>query len=293
MTGVRAATGAMVLATLLWGGTFVVLRDSLVEFPPAPLVFARFAGSTVVFALLLARRPGALRAAAPGGVLAGLLAAGGFLFQAVGLTSTSAGSSAFLTCGGTLFAAFFAWPLLGQRPAPVLAAGIALALAGSALLSLRGAFTVGPGEQWTMLGALLYALQVVALARVAPRVEPLALAGVQSLTIALALSAWAGPAARGLAALGTSGWWRFAYLVVAGSVVAPLLQIRAQRVLPPGRVGLLFALEPVFALAFAVGLGAERFAARWWWGAALILGAVLMVEGRAARAAAPGRRASG
>jgi drug/metabolite transporter (DMT)-like permease len=43
-------------------------------------------------------------------------------------------------------------------------------------------------------------------------------------------------------------------------------------------MGLLFALEPVFALLFAVTLGAERFEPRWWLGAGLILGAVVMVE---------------
>jgi len=57
-----------------------------------------------------------------------------------------------------------------------------------------------------------------------------------------------------------------------------LLQVYAQRTLPAGRMGLLFALEPVFALLFAVTLGAERFEPRWWLGAGLILGAVVMVE---------------
>ena len=47
-----------------------------------------------------------------------------------------------------------------------------------------------------------------------------------------------------------------------------------------GRVGLLFALEPVFALLFALTLGGEHFDLRWWAGAALILGAVALVEWR-------------
>ena len=42
--------------------------------------------------------------------------------------------------------------------------------------------------------------------------------------------------------------------------------MHAQRTLPPGRIGLLFALEPVFALAFALALRGERFVARWWAG---------------------------
>ena len=73
---------------------------------------------------------------------------------------------------------------------------------------------------------------------------------------------------------------RFGYLAVAGSTVAPLLQVLAQRVLPPGRIGLLFALEPVFALLFALTIGREHFTPRWWLGSALILAAVLFVEWR-------------
>jgi drug/metabolite transporter (DMT)-like permease len=86
------------------------------------------------------------------------------------------------------------------------------------------------------------------------------------------------------------GWLRFGYLTLAGSVAAPLLQIAAQRTLGAGRIGLLFALEPVFALLFAVTVGGERFVARWWLGAALILAAVLIVEWPAAVARSTARR---
>lgn len=274
----------MVLATALWGATFVVLRDSLTSLAPVPIVFGRFAAAALAFAAWLAgtRRPPD-RVAWVGGAIAGALMGGGYLCQAIGLTATSAGSSAFLTCAGTLFAGFFAWPLLGQRPTRTLALGILLAIAGSALLSLRRDFRFGTGELWTLLGALLFALQIVAVARFVPRADPVALTGVQSLAVAVLLLPFAGGAAGQFRVLQAAGWTRFAYLVVAGSVIAPLLQVRAQRVLAAGRVGLLFALEPVFALGFALTLGAERFAPRWWLGAALILCAVSLVEGRAAR----------
>lgn len=145
--GEAPAVAAMVAATLLWGGTFVAIRDTVVAIPPAMLVGARFAAAAAVFALLVAARG---RAPAARDVWAGLgtgvLMLGGYYFQAEGLRFTSAGSSAFLTCAGTLLAAFLAWPLLGQRPGGMLIAGIALALAGSALLSLREGLRLGRGN---------------------------------------------------------------------------------------------------------------------------------------------------
>ena len=284
--GEAAAVAAMVAATLLWGGTFVAIRDSVGAIPPATLVCGRFAVAAAVFAAALALRG---RSPAPrdvwAGVGSGALMLGGYFLQAEGLRHTSAGSSAFLTCAGTLLAAFFAWPLLRQKPTRVLAAGIAVAMAGSALLSLRDGLHLGRGEALTLLGAALYALQVVALGRVAATADPLVLTGAQAATVALALAPFARGAAGTFAALDPAGWGRFAYLAIAGSTIAPLLQVLAQRRLPPGRIGLLFALEPVCALVFALTLGAERFETRWWLGAGLILSAVVLVEWRAAAAA--------
>jgi len=281
MSAERRAIAAMVLATLLWGGTFVAIRDAVADIPPALLVASRFLGAGVLFALvLLVRRHVPARRELSGGALSGLLMVGGFYLQAVGLRSTSAGSSAFLTCAGTLLAAFWAWLLLRERPGMRLVAGIVIAMAGSALLSLRGGFRLGTGELLTLAGAALFALQVVAIARFAATTDPVAFTCVQSFAAGAVLLPFAAPSAHALGTLGGPNLARFAYLLVAGSTVAPLLQVFAQRTLSAGRMGLLFALEPVFALLFAVTLGAERFEPRWWLGAALILAAVVMVEWR-------------
>ena len=275
----RRALAAMVLATLLWGGTFVAIRDAVADIPPALLVASRFLGAGVLFALvLLLRRRLPTRRDVAAGALSGLLMVGGYFLQAVGLRSTSAGSSAFLTCAGTLLAAFWAWLLLRERPGARLTFGLVLALAGAALLSLRGGFRLGAGELITLAGAALFALQVVAIARYAATADPVALVCVQSFVAGLVLVPFAAGSAGALGTLGGANLARFGYLLVAGSTIAPLLQVVAQRTLPAGRMGLLFALEPVFALVFAVTLGAERFEPRWWLGAGLILVAVVMVE---------------
>ena len=227
-----------------------------------------------------------------GGALSGMLGAAGYLLQAVGLTTTSAGTSAFLTSTGTLMAGLFAWPLLGQRPGGVLLAGIAMAAAGAALLPARSDLRLGPGELITLLGAVAFALQIVVLARFAPHADAIAVGGIQAAALALTLLPFAGPPVEPLAGLKGADWLRLAYLVLAGSVAAPLLQVYAQRSLSPGRVGLLFGLEPVFALIFAVGMGGERFAPRWWWGAGLILLAASSVEWISMRREAVSRSAS-
>ena len=283
-----AALAAMVGATLLWGGTFVAIRDSVREITPQALVFGRFAVATLLFAVVaLLRRRVPDRTALVVGTGNGVLMVGSFLLQALGLRTTSAGSSAFLTCAGTMLAAPYAWALLKQRPSPTLFAGLALALAGSALISLDGTLHLGRGELLTLAGASLYALQIVWVARFAAELDALSVAMVQAGTVALLLAPFSGDLRHAFAPLGAAGWREFAYLAIAGSTLAPVLQVFAQQTLPAGRVALLFALEPVFALGFALTFGGEHFVSRWWIGAALILTAVILVEARAARAAAP------
>ncbi|MEQ1831727.1 MAG: DMT family transporter [Candidatus Eisenbacteria bacterium] len=282
----RTALAAMVAATLLWGGTFVAIRDSVRAMTPQALVFGRFAVATVLFALVaVARRRAPVGKELMLGAGNGLLMVGAFFLQAYALQTTSAGSSAFLTCAGTLFAALYAWALLGQRPSALLFAGLGLALAGSALMSLDGALRLGTGELITLAGASLYALQIVWVARFAGRIDALTVAMVQAATVALIMAPFAGDPRHAFAGLADPGWRDFAYLAVAGSTLAPVFQVHAQQTLPAGRVALLFALEPVFALLFALTLGGERFVLRWWLGAALILAAVVLVEWRAARSA--------
>jgi drug/metabolite transporter (DMT)-like permease len=284
---VAAITGA----TLLWGGTFVVIRDSVRELDPRAMVFARFLVAALIFtaiALLRGRRP--QRATLAWGAVSGFFSGAAFLLQAIGLTDISAGSSAFLTCAGSLFTGLIAWPLLRQRPGGRLLTGIMIALAGAALLTLDTGLHLGGGELITLLGALGFAVAIVAVGRLGSDFDPLVVAAAQAWVTALMLAPAAPRALEQLAELSAAGWVRFGYLALAGSVVATILMLWAQRSLPPGRVGLLLALEPVFALAFAATIGGEQFVARWWLGAALILSATLLVEwpslrGSATRAA--------
>jgi drug/metabolite transporter (DMT)-like permease len=274
----------MVAATLLWGGTFVAIRDSVAAIPPALLVASRFLCAGLIFAaILLVRRRVPSTADLRGGVVSGLFMVGGFYLQAEGLRTTSAGSSAFLTCAGTLVAPFFAWALLRERPSREVFLGMALALAGSALLSWRADLGFGRAELQTYLGAMSYAMSIVIVARVAPRLDVLALTTAQLLGVTLCLLPFASVRQAAALMVSPATAWRVAYLTLGGSLIAPLLQVGAQRTLPTGRIALLFALEPVFALLFSALLGGERFALQWWMGAALILCAVLVAEWRAAR----------
>lgn len=278
----------MVGATLLWGGTFVVLRDALHAIDPQPVVFVRFGLAGLVFLGVLAIRGRRVtRRELLAGIVSGVLCGALYLLQAIGLRTISAGSSAFLTCAGSLFTGLLAWPLLRQRPTIAMFLGMAIAVVGAALLSLDPqSLHFGFGEVITLAGALSYGLGLIVVGRLGSRFDPVAVAAVQSLTTALCLAGSAPQALAEIPRLPLAVLARLAYLLVAGTLLAPWLQLTAQRSLSPGRIGLLLALEPVFALVLAVTIGHERFVPKWWLGAALILCAVAVVETSSARRSA-------
>jgi hypothetical protein len=85
----RRAAALLVLASLLWGATFVAIHDLVARVDAVILVFARFAIASVVLLPLGAARGRRSAAAIRAGVLSGVLGALGFVFQAIGLHDTT------------------------------------------------------------------------------------------------------------------------------------------------------------------------------------------------------------
>ncbi len=60
------------------------------------------------------------------------------------------------------------------------------------------------------------------------------------------------------------------YLVVPGTIIVVFVQMRYQPESSPARASVIFALEPVFAMLYAVGLSMEDFSWRGALGGAIV-----------------------
>ena len=229
--------------------------------PLQALVFGRFAVAALLFAIVaIVRRRVPDATSVRIGVGNGVLMAGSFLLQALGLRCTSAGSSAFLTVRGHAVRR----PLRLGAAAPEAARRRCSRASRSRWPARRSCRSTArctwDGASWlTLVGASLYALQIVWIARHADRLEPLSVVTVQVRgRDAAARAVRRRRASVAAATLGREDWLRFGYLAVAGSCDrADCCRCVAQRRLSAGRIGLLFALEPVFALLVALTLGAR------------------------------------
>lgn len=289
---------ALAAVALIWGATFVVVKEALRDVSPLLFLLLRF--SLASLALAAAARPLAskfqqVRELLRGGLLAGLCLFGGYWLQTLGLRYTTPSKSAFLTGLSIVMV-----PLLGgviRRRAPPLTevAGVSFAILGMALLTLEGGLgRVNPGDLLTIGCAVGFALHILAVGYWAPRVNYQALTLVQILTTALCAAGllWA-----------ESNYLRWSPRVVIALVVTGLLatalaftlQAWAQQRTTPTHTALIFALEPVFAWLTSFVVTGERLSLRQTAGAALILAGILQVELKlVARrtSAAPRRRIS-
>ena len=134
MTRLRAE-GLLLLVTLIWGGTFAVIKTAVVDISPSAFVLTRFG---IALALALMVWPRSLRvmdaALVRKGITLGLLFGIGFLLQSIGLTMTSASTSAFITGTMVIFVPFVFRVVEGTSVRPLHLVSVAVVAVGTMAL---------------------------------------------------------------------------------------------------------------------------------------------------------------
>ena len=273
----RLATLLLVSVTAVWGSTFFLIRDLVDHVPPADFLTVRFGIATVVMFALFRRQTMALsRRDLRIGAVLGVLYGVAQVLQTMGLQTTDASVSGFITGTYVVLTPVLGAVLLRDRIGRVTWAAVALATAGLALLSLNG-FAVGIGEALTLLSAVLYAGHIVALGRWSTPRAAVGLATVQAGVITVVTGVAAVPG--GVTLPSTGGQWAsLLYMALVAGALALWAQTWAQAHLTATRAAIVMALEPVFAAFFAVLLGGESLTRRMLVGGALVVAAMYLVE---------------
>ena len=277
----------------IWGSSFAILRALLgtAQGSPLALVAVRMTLASALLTVYLALfRPQDLKALLRrdllrDGLFAGALLGIGFLLQTEGLSRTTASRSGFLTGVLVVLVPLLEFALFRKRPSPPALLGVLLAFAGITALSAPWTDANAPtllGDTLTLGCAVVFAGQIVALGRIAPRHPVLPLLLLQLATTG-ALAALAGPLIEVQHLYGEPRLWlALVYLSLFATLLAFGVQTWAQKILPPVRVALLSSLEPVFAALWAALFIGERLTGRELFGGALIVIGVAVGEAGAA-----------
>ena len=267
------AYAALALAAVLFGATFVLIKEAVAILPPLAFVGWRFLiGAGALLLLGIPRGRSIWR----DGLAAGVLLFAGYALQTAGLVETSASNSGLITGLYVVFTPLLAAAVARHGVGIVTIAGTVAAFAGLALLTVDEGVSLSAGDLLTVGCAVAFAGHIVVLSRVAFRHPVIPFTAIQLLVTALLALASSAvvegfplPNAEVVPALLITG------LVVSGG--AFMLQVWSQTVIGPARTAIILALEPAFAAGFAAWLLAERLTTQGWVGAALILAGIYVV----------------
>jgi drug/metabolite transporter (DMT)-like permease len=238
---------SLMVVTLIWGTTFVVVKNALTDIGPMLFIGVRFLLAFVFLLLIYYKRLRQnWRVNLPIAVMLGLILFTGYALQTVGLQFTTAANSGFITGLSVVLV-----PLLGYwwgqgKPGIMTMVGAGSATLGLGLLTLNGTFQLNSGDLLTLISTLAFALHIVLVGYYAPRTDAVVSAIIQIGTVAVA----------GM----VSGLWSeavplvftreigiaLAVTAIPATALALVIQNTMQRYTTAARTALIFAMEPVF-----------------------------------------------
>jgi drug/metabolite transporter (DMT)-like permease len=277
---------ALAFCTLLWGATFVVVKNCLEHSSVFVFLAVRFSLAGLCMAVF---RPAALRVLAReeifAGIRLGFFMFGGYAFQTAGLRYTTASNSSFITGSSVVLVPLILALFWGKRATFWVYFGTVAAGGGLYFLTVpvTGVAHLNRGDVLTFFAAASYAVHIILVSEYSKEHSAAALSVLQVLACALMswLTAFGADAIRWQPMrFASSGplWLGVAVSAVFATAVAFSLQLWAQQYTTPGHAAILFTLEPVFAVATSYVLLRERLGSRALLGAALVLAGILAAE---------------
>ncbi len=276
----------LVLTTLIWGSTFVLIKRALLDASPLMLNAVRMTLPAALLALYYRRQLGVMtKKALIAGTLVGIFLYLGYAFQTAGLALTTPSKSAFLTGSSTVLVPLLLVVVWRTKIHAWRVVGIALAFAGLFLMTvpagregLADFAKVNRGDVLSIGCAIGFAFQIILLGRASQRFpfEQIAVLQVGAAAVLMVITApaleqprfHASPAV--IATVLVTG--------ILGTAVAFTVQAWAQQFTPATHTALIFNMEPVFAWVTSFIVMKERLGLRAGLGAMLILSGVVVSE---------------
>ncbi|WP_081810815.1 DMT family transporter [Bacillus sp. UNC438CL73TsuS30] len=268
---------------IAWGYVFVLTKDLLDETSPLFLNAGRFLFSVIILWFFKGK---SVKKAGwhvwKKGLLCGIPLWLGFTSQTIGIESTTPGKAGVLTGTVVIIVPFLYFVFLKASVQKGVIIGSIFTFFGLAILSWDGgSMRVNTGDLLVLLCAVFFAVHFLAVDWVYKQSNSfddlvfimiqLLVAGVMSIPFAF----WFEPLP---SSLSSHGWFAFGFDTLIGTLLAYIVQMKAQQYSPPTHVSLLLSLESFFAFLFSWLLWGEVLTRNILIGVSFILLGVFMTE---------------
>jgi len=269
----------LVVITMIWGGTFLVVKDAVRLSGPFLYLALCYSIGTLTLALIFRKRLLRItRSELKNGLIIGVFLFTGYALQTVGLQYTTVSKAGFITGLYVPLVPVFSFFFLRQKPAPGAIIGIVLSLAGLALLSIDDRFNLvfGFGELLILGCAFAFAMHIVCIGKFAPHADAINLAIIQ-LALTSVLSFLAIPIVREPFTMPPLPFWGAVLFMGVVDIAFTLLTMNwVQQFVGSTRAALIYALEPMWAALFGYLLAGDSLSLSAWVGCIFILAGMVM-----------------
>ncbi len=279
----KFATPLIILATIIWGSSFVVMKNSVDVLPTFWLLAIRFSASAIVLAIVfLPRWKVCDKQYLIGGTVMGFCLFVAYTFQTYGLERTTPGKNAFFTAVYCVIVPFLYWFIAKRRPDKFNVLAAFLCIGGIALVSVTGsnASAFNLGDVLTLIGGFFFACHIVAVSKYSEGRDIFILTTLQFASFAI--FSWIGVLVTQTtvspSVFDQDMVLGLVYLVIFSSCGALLFQNIGQKYTAPATAAVLLSLEAPFGVLFSILLTDERPTALMFLGFALIFLAVVCSE---------------
>ncbi|MBQ3508558.1 MAG: DMT family transporter [Peptococcaceae bacterium] len=272
---------ALLLATLIWGSSFIIMKDALDNIGTFFLLAVRFTGACILLAIVFFKKLKKLnKEVVKAGFVMGTALITAYILQTFGLAETTPGKNAFLTAGYCILVPFMFWAVAGTRPDRYNIIAAVLCIAGIGLVALDDNLTMGRGDVLTLMCCAFYALHIIVSARYTQTYDVMLLTLLQFFFAALwsSLLCVLFEPVPAVAEIPPYTWFSLGYLCVFATAGALLMQTYGLKYTSPSAGALILSLESVFGVIFSIMVGAEAVTARLLLGFAVIFVAIVISE---------------
>lgn len=263
----RQAVIGLFFVTLLWGGTFVWMKQAmnsleveLDEYSKAGvvgvIVATRFLIAFVALLPFSSRARAALTSKEDwkGGLILGSLMLAGFVLQMIGIESVTPSVSAFLTSLYVVFTAILSVKISDRKPTRMMVAGVLLATLGAGFIDGPPHIVWGTGEILTVMCAFFFALHIIYTDSITKKLDPLAVTSTSFAVLVVGASIFA-LIASGDPMVAEVAWQEgvvvpLLCLGLFGSLACILMLNAFQKYLNPTHAAIIYSFEPVWATLY-------------------------------------------
>lgn len=285
---------ALLFNTLIWGGTFALIKNAFNDISPLLFLGLRFGFAALVFLpFVYSSLKKTNKQTLIAGSILGFFYFTGFAAQSAGLNITTATKSGFITGTFVVFIPILQLIIERRKPKWFNLFSVMLVLVGLIMLSSKGENVLeflsqlgndfNLGDLLTLLCALLFAFQVVYVDVFTKKYDYLPMVFIQLLITGLGgfiLSYLFSVTSLEPIKLTISNNLIFAilYTSIFASIIATIIQLKFQKNVSPTKAGIIFSIEPIFAAVFAYFLLNEKISNFGLMGCVLIFIGVVVSE---------------